>query len=99
MNINTNITNRFATTLVTSKVRNIKHEAAHTTFSVILPENAFISQFEMEIKGKVYKAYVKEKEEAKKIYEKVFYDYVIISRSSVWFSRLYHKVKVQDMLN
>ncbi|XP_068904458.1 inter-alpha-trypsin inhibitor heavy chain H4-like isoform X3 [Tenebrio molitor] len=69
MQIESNVSNRYATTLITSKVRNLKKSAAETTFSVILPENAFISEFEMEIDGKVYKAYVKEKEEAKKIYQ------------------------------
>jgi hypothetical protein len=71
MQIESNVSNRYATTLITSKVRNLKQNAAETTFSVILPENAFISEFEMEINGKVYKAYVKEKEEAKKIYQQV----------------------------
>jgi hypothetical protein len=71
MQIESNVSNRYATTLITSKVRNLKKSAAETTFSVILPENAFISEFEMEIDGKVYKAYVKEKEEAKKIYQQV----------------------------
>lgn len=71
MDIQTNITNRFAKTLITSKVRNLKNKPAETTFSVILPEYAFISHFEMEIEGEVYKAYVKEKEEAKRIYDQV----------------------------
>ena len=71
MQINANVSNRYARTLITSKVRNLKDKSKETTFSVILPENAFISEFEMEIKGKVYKAYVKEKEEAKKIYQQV----------------------------
>ncbi|RZB41582.1 inter-alpha-trypsin inhibitor heavy chain H4, partial [Asbolus verrucosus] len=69
MEIQTNVSNRFATTLVTSRVKNLKKTAAETTFSVILPENAFISEFVMEIGGKSYKAYVKEKEEAKRIYQ------------------------------
>ncbi|XP_044254677.1 inter-alpha-trypsin inhibitor heavy chain H4-like [Tribolium madens] len=68
MHIETTINNRFAKTLITSKVKNTKNKAEETTFSVILPENAFISEFEMEIDGKIYKAYVKEKEEAKTIY-------------------------------
>ncbi|KAJ3655071.1 hypothetical protein Zmor_014214 [Zophobas morio] len=69
MQITANVSNRFARTLITSRVRNLKKQAQETTFSVILPENSFISEFEMEIDEKVYKAYVKEKEEAKKIYE------------------------------
>ncbi|RZC37142.1 VIT and/or VWA domain containing protein [Asbolus verrucosus] len=69
MEIQTNISNRFASTLITSKVRNLKKTAEETTFSVILPENAFVSEFAMEIGGKIYKAYVKEKKEAKQIYD------------------------------
>ncbi|EFA05400.2 hypothetical protein TcasGA2_TC015572 [Tribolium castaneum] len=68
MHVKTVISNRFAKTLITSKVKNTKSQAEEATFSVILPENAFISEFEMEIDGKVYKAYVKEKDEAKTIY-------------------------------
>ncbi|XP_063930131.1 inter-alpha-trypsin inhibitor heavy chain H4-like isoform X2 [Zophobas morio] len=69
MQIFANVSNRFARTLITSKVRNSESTAHETTFSVVLPDNAFISEFEMEIEGKIYKAYVKEKEEAKKIYQ------------------------------
>lgn len=71
MNIETNVTNRFATTLITSKVKNFDQSPQETTFSVVLPESAFISEFIMEMSGKKYKAYVKEKEEAKRIYDKV----------------------------
>ncbi|XP_044268675.1 inter-alpha-trypsin inhibitor heavy chain H4-like [Tribolium madens] len=69
MKIHSNVNNRFATTFVTSKVKNLKEVAAETAFSVILPENAFISAFAMEIDGKIYKATVKEKEEAKESYQ------------------------------
>ncbi|KAJ8966388.1 hypothetical protein NQ314_003549 [Rhamnusium bicolor] len=68
MDIATNISNRFAKTLVASKVKNTQASAKEATFTVVLPENAFISEFIMEIGGKSYKAYVKEKEEAKNIY-------------------------------
>ncbi|XP_015836286.1 inter-alpha-trypsin inhibitor heavy chain H4 isoform X1 [Tribolium castaneum] len=68
MHIETTISNRFAKTLITSNVKNTDNKAKETTFSVILPENAFISEFEMEIDGKIFKAYVKEKEDAKAIY-------------------------------
>ncbi|XP_018570736.1 inter-alpha-trypsin inhibitor heavy chain H4-like isoform X2 [Anoplophora glabripennis] len=70
MDITSNISNRFATTLVVSKVKNIEKVAKETTFTVVLPDKAFISEFVMEIGGKSYKAYVKEKEEAKDIYNK-----------------------------
>ncbi|CAH1114247.1 unnamed protein product [Psylliodes chrysocephalus] len=69
-NINSTISNRFAKTLVTSKVRNPETTSKEVTFTVVLPEKAFISEFVMEIDGKSYTAYVKEKEEAKNIYDK-----------------------------
>nr|XP_023016281.1 inter alpha-trypsin inhibitor, heavy chain 4-like [Leptinotarsa decemlineata] len=71
MNIKSNVSNRFAKTLVTSKVRNEDTKAKEATFTVVLPDKAFISEFVMEIGGKSYKAYVKEKEEAKNIYNQV----------------------------
>ncbi|KAK9890512.1 hypothetical protein WA026_010588 [Henosepilachna vigintioctopunctata] len=69
MKVDTNVTNRFATTLVTSKVKNLDEKAQEATFAVVLPETAYISGFVMEIDGKKYEAYVKEKEEAKKTYD------------------------------
>ncbi|XP_057667755.1 inter-alpha-trypsin inhibitor heavy chain H4-like [Diorhabda carinulata] len=68
--INANVSNRFAKTLITSKVKNPDDKAKEAVFSVVLPEKAFISEFVMEIKGQTYKAYVKEKEEAENIYNK-----------------------------
>ncbi|XP_018575083.1 inter-alpha-trypsin inhibitor heavy chain H4-like [Anoplophora glabripennis] len=69
MDIISNISNRFVKTLVVSKVKNKENVAKETTFTVVLPDKAFISEFVMEIGGKSYKAYVKEKEEAKQIYD------------------------------
>ncbi|KAF5288023.1 hypothetical protein FQA39_LY15552 [Lamprigera yunnana] len=69
MNIKSSIKNRFAHTTVTSKVRNYADKAQEVIFSIILPESAYISGFVMEIDGKNYTAYVKEKEEAKKTYD------------------------------
>lgn len=60
---------RYAHTVVSSRVANPANTSKEVTFSVVLPETAFISSFLMEVDGKVYKAYVKEKEEAKKTYE------------------------------
>ncbi|XP_072396148.1 inter-alpha-trypsin inhibitor heavy chain H4-like isoform X1 [Diabrotica undecimpunctata] len=68
-NIHSNISNRFAKTLVTSKVKNSEKNPKEATFTVVLPEKAFISKFVMEIGGKSYEAYVREKEEAKNIYD------------------------------
>ncbi|XP_017779412.1 PREDICTED: inter-alpha-trypsin inhibitor heavy chain H3-like isoform X2 [Nicrophorus vespilloides] len=69
MNIKTNVTNRFAQTTVTSKVKNHATKSQEAVFFVVLPDQAFISAFIMEIDGKNYTAYVQEKEKAKKTYE------------------------------
>ncbi|XP_076256912.1 inter-alpha-trypsin inhibitor heavy chain H4-like isoform X3 [Rhynchophorus ferrugineus] len=69
MLLHTNVSNRYAKTLITSKVKNLNTKAQETTFSIVTPEKAFISGFTMEIDGKKYEAYVKEKEEAKKTYD------------------------------
>lgn len=69
MNIQTNVSNRFAKTRITSKVKNFAKQAQEATFSVVLPEQAYITGFIMEIDGKQYEAYIKEKEEAKKTYD------------------------------
>ncbi|KAK9736763.1 Vault protein inter-alpha-trypsin domain [Popillia japonica] len=68
MQVDSNITHRFAHTLVTSKVKNFADKAQETVFSIILPKEAFISKFVMSIGGKEYDAYVKEKQEAKQLY-------------------------------
>ncbi|KAK9890510.1 hypothetical protein WA026_010587 [Henosepilachna vigintioctopunctata] len=69
MRVDTNVTNRFAKTLVTSKIKNLDEKSQEATFAVVLPETAYISGFVMEIDGKKYEAYIKEKEEAKQIYD------------------------------
>ncbi|KAK5646826.1 hypothetical protein RI129_005290 [Pyrocoelia pectoralis] len=70
MHVKSNISNRFAHTTVTSRVRNFADKAQEAVFSIVLPESGFISGFIMEINGKNYTAYVKEKEEAKRDYDK-----------------------------
>ncbi|XP_030759814.1 inter-alpha-trypsin inhibitor heavy chain H4-like isoform X7 [Sitophilus oryzae] len=69
MRVDTNISNRYAKTLITSKVKNLSPKSQEATFSIVTPDKAFISGFVMEIDGKKYEAYVKEKEEAKKTYD------------------------------
>ncbi|KAF2899202.1 hypothetical protein ILUMI_06974, partial [Ignelater luminosus] len=69
MHVRSNVSNRFAHTDITSRVKNIATKPQEATFSIILPETAFISGFIMEVGGKNYTAYVKEKEEAKKHYD------------------------------
>lgn len=71
MHVKSNVSNRFAYTTVASKVKNFADKAQEATFSVVLPETAFISGFIMEVGGKNYTAYVKEKEEAKRDYDQV----------------------------
>ncbi|CAG9782857.1 unnamed protein product [Diatraea saccharalis] len=68
MDVTSNIALRYANTAVVTSVRNPAKRAQEATFRVLLPETAFISGFTMTIDGKAYKAYVKEKEEAKQIY-------------------------------
>lgn len=71
MHIIANVTNRFSHTLISSKVKNYALEAKEASFSVVLPETAYISGFVLEVDGKKYEAYVKEKEEARNIYQEV----------------------------
>jgi len=68
MEIETDIRLRYATTKVSSRVANPNNEASEAVFHIVLPETAFISSFQMEIEGKVYKALVKEKETAQNEY-------------------------------
>ncbi|XP_023311740.1 inter-alpha-trypsin inhibitor heavy chain H3-like isoform X2 [Anoplophora glabripennis] len=67
-NISSEITNRFAKTKVVWRVKNTNKKAADADFKVILTDMAFITDFVMEIEGKSYKSYIKEKKEAKNIY-------------------------------
>lgn len=66
LHVYSDIKYRYATTVVTSRVANPADKAQQIDFTVVLPETAFISGFLMVVDGKVYKAYVKEKEEAKR---------------------------------
>ncbi|XP_018570730.1 inter-alpha-trypsin inhibitor heavy chain H4 isoform X2 [Anoplophora glabripennis] len=74
MRVDTNVSNRFAKTLITSKVKNLDKSAQAATFSVVLPDQAYISGFTMEIDGKSYEAYVQEKKEAENTYKKAVAD-------------------------
>ncbi|VVC88007.1 unnamed protein product [Leptidea sinapis] len=68
MRVHSEIALRYARTAVTATVRNPAKKSQEAFFRVLLPETAFISGFIMTLDGKSYKAYVKEKDEAKKIY-------------------------------
>ncbi|XP_071439926.1 inter-alpha-trypsin inhibitor heavy chain H4-like isoform X2 [Hetaerina americana] len=69
LHVHSDVKFRYATTVVTSRVVNRGAKAAEITFQFVLPEKAFISGFLIEVREKVYKAYVKEKEEANKVYQ------------------------------
>uniref|UniRef100_A0A8C6PN27 Inter-alpha-trypsin inhibitor heavy chain H3 n=1 Tax=Nothobranchius furzeri TaxID=105023 RepID=A0A8C6PN27_NOTFU len=64
------VTSRFAHTVMTSTALNKANSSQEIFFEVELPKTAFITNFSMEIEGKVYVGEVKEKEKAKKQYEK-----------------------------
>ncbi|XP_059185382.1 inter-alpha-trypsin inhibitor heavy chain H3-like isoform X1 [Centropristis striata] len=64
------VTSRFAHTVMTSRARNKANVSQEIFFEVELPKTAFITNFSMEIEGQVYVGEVKEKEKAKKQYEK-----------------------------
>uniref|UniRef100_A0A4W6FDQ3 Inter-alpha-trypsin inhibitor heavy chain H3 n=1 Tax=Lates calcarifer TaxID=8187 RepID=A0A4W6FDQ3_LATCA len=64
------VTSRFAHTVMTSRALNKANSSQEIFFEVELPKTAFITNFSMEIEGQVYVGEVKEKEKAKKQYEK-----------------------------
>uniref|UniRef100_A0AAZ1XXW8 Inter-alpha-trypsin inhibitor heavy chain 3 n=1 Tax=Oreochromis aureus TaxID=47969 RepID=A0AAZ1XXW8_OREAU len=64
------VTSCFAHTVMTSKAFNKASSSQEILFEVELPKTAFITNFSMEIEGQVYVGEVKEKEKAKKQYEK-----------------------------
>lgn len=68
MDVKSEIALRYSHTAVVTKVRNTASKAQEAHFHVLLPNTAFISGFVMTLNGKSYKAYVKEKEAAKQIY-------------------------------
>ncbi|XP_037626122.1 inter-alpha-trypsin inhibitor heavy chain H3-like isoform X7 [Sebastes umbrosus] len=62
--INSTVTSRYATTVITSRVANRMDESKEIEFHVRIPKNAFISKFRMFIDGQVYDGVVKGKEKA-----------------------------------
>ncbi|XP_069668862.1 inter alpha-trypsin inhibitor, heavy chain 4-like isoform X2 [Periplaneta americana] len=69
LRVESRIKSRYARTVVSSRLANPANKSQEVFFSVVLPETAFISGFLMEVDGKAYEAYVREKEEAKHEYE------------------------------
>ncbi|XP_078104029.1 inter-alpha-trypsin inhibitor heavy chain H3a isoform X2 [Sander vitreus] len=70
MKVDCTVTSRFAHTVITSKALNKANFSQEISFEVELPKTAFITNFSMEIDGQMYVGEVKEKEKAKKQYEK-----------------------------
>ncbi|XP_043860153.1 inter-alpha-trypsin inhibitor heavy chain H3-like isoform X3 [Dromiciops gliroides] len=68
--INCKVTSRFAHNVVTTRAVNRADTAKEIFFDVELPKTAFITNFTMTIDGVTYPGNVKEKEVAKKQYEK-----------------------------
>ncbi|XP_039529705.1 inter-alpha-trypsin inhibitor heavy chain H3-like [Pimephales promelas] len=69
-NINSTVTSHYATTVITSRVKNLLRHRQEVLFEVKIPKNAFIRQFRMTIEGKTYDGVVKDKNEAQWEYEK-----------------------------
>ncbi|XP_015349931.1 inter-alpha-trypsin inhibitor heavy chain H3 isoform X2 [Marmota marmota marmota] len=68
--ISCKVTSRFAHNVVTTKAVNNADKAKEVSFDVELPKTAFITNFTLTIDGVTYPGIVKEKEVAKKQYEK-----------------------------
>uniref|UniRef100_A0A667YN51 Inter-alpha-trypsin inhibitor heavy chain 3 n=1 Tax=Myripristis murdjan TaxID=586833 RepID=A0A667YN51_9TELE len=64
------VASRFAHTVMTSSAINKANASQEIFFEVEMPKTAFITNFSMLIEGQIYVGEVKEKEKAKKQYEK-----------------------------
>ena len=68
--VNTQIQLRYAITNIETQMRNLHNEAKEVFFDMFIPQEAFVSNFSMVIKGKTYEAKVETKEVAAQTYEK-----------------------------
>ncbi|XP_037345850.2 inter-alpha-trypsin inhibitor heavy chain H4-like isoform X3 [Pungitius pungitius] len=66
--INSTVSSRYATTVITSRVANRMNQSKEIEFHVRIPKNAFISKFRMLIDGQFYDGVVKGKEKAQQTY-------------------------------
>ncbi|KAM8917199.1 inter-alpha-trypsin inhibitor heavy chain H3 isoform 3-T3 [Spinachia spinachia] len=66
--INSTVSSRYATTIITSRVANRMNDPKEIEFHVRIPKNAFISKFRMLIDGQFYDGVVKGKERAEQQY-------------------------------
>jgi len=67
--VTSNIEFRYAQTQVVSYVKNPSSDAQEISFTAVIPDSAFISNFSMVLRGEEYVAQVKAKEEAKEAYD------------------------------
>ncbi|XP_044158164.1 inter-alpha-trypsin inhibitor heavy chain H3-like isoform X1 [Bufo gargarizans] len=70
IDINSQVTSRFAHNVITSRAVNRANISKEAIFDVDLPKTAFITNFSMIIDGVTYSGVIKEKEAAKKQYDK-----------------------------
>ncbi|KAK2873981.1 hypothetical protein Q8A67_021134 [Cirrhinus molitorella] len=63
------VASRFAHTVMTTKALNTASASQEVFFEVDLPKTAFITNFSIEIEGRIYVSEVREKEQARKQYE------------------------------
>ncbi|XP_040262788.1 inter-alpha-trypsin inhibitor heavy chain H3-like isoform X3 [Bufo bufo] len=70
IDISSQVTSRFAHNVITSRAVNRANISKEAIFDVDLPKTAFITNFSMIIDGVTYSGVIKEKEAAKKQYEK-----------------------------
>ncbi|XP_044157350.1 inter-alpha-trypsin inhibitor heavy chain H3-like isoform X2 [Bufo gargarizans] len=70
IDINSQVTSRFAHNVITSRAVNRANISKEAIFDVDLPKTAFITNFSMLIDGVTYSGVIKEKEAAKKQYDK-----------------------------
>lgn len=68
LNIESKVRLRYAITEVTAVMENPSGLGQEVNFTMVIPDTAFISNFTMNVNGKLEVAEVKEKEEAKKKY-------------------------------
>ncbi|XP_023180288.1 inter-alpha-trypsin inhibitor heavy chain H3-like isoform X2 [Xiphophorus maculatus] len=66
--INSTVSSRYATTVITSRVANRMDQSKEIAFHVQIPKNAFISKFRMMMDGEVFDGVVKTKERAQQQY-------------------------------
>ncbi|KAM4740159.1 inter-alpha-trypsin inhibitor heavy chain H3-like [Anableps anableps] len=76
--INSTVTSRYATTIITSRVANRMDQSKEIEFHVQIPKNAFISKFRMMMDEEVYDGVVKTKERAQQQYT----DAVLLGQSA-----------------